>query len=98
MTDEERKKLVELYNRNMTNKERFRLIAEEEAGRGLGKPLTREERRSLDELYDGNPDCYFDGTPSYVRTLSREEFAEAIADEEERLVRKGLKPRDTDVA
>ena len=67
MTNNERKKLVELYNREMTKEERFRLIGEEEAGRGLGIPLTEYEQKSLFNLYEGGlPDFYFDGTPAFM--------------------------------
>ena len=97
MTDDERKKLVELYSSELTNNERARLMAVEEAGHGLGKPQTREELRSLGELF-GNPDCYFDGTPSYFRTLSREERAQAIAYAEERWDRLEGKTHKTEVA
>ena len=98
MTDDERKKLVELYNSELTNNERARLMAAEEAGHGLGKPQTREELRGLVELFCGEPGCYLDGTPSYFRTLSREERAQAIADEEEILDRLEEKRRKTEVA
>ena len=95
MTADERKKLVELYNRELTPKERYHFIDEEEAGRGLGKPMSSEERKSLEKLYFGNPYDYFDGKPSYIHHMTPEELQEAIADEEARL---GIPPHATEVA